>query len=416
MVGGVYGVKGMNICVVGLGYVGLPLAVEFAKAGLKVFGYDINKRRIEDLKQGVDKTDQVSKEDLKNVDIHYTTSIEECKEANIFIIAVPTPVKKSKEPDLEPIRSAGRDIARVIKNGDVVILESTVYPGTTEEILGKEIEKHSGLKAKIDFKLAYSPERINPGDKKHTLKTITKVVGGQDKETAEFVKKLYSKIVDSVFVAKDIKTAEASKLLENVQRSVNIGLMNEMAVLFDKIGIDIWDVIEAASTKWNFLKFYPGLVGGHCIPVDPYYLIYKALEYDFYPHTVAASRIISDNMHIYLLNKIIRELNNYGKTLKGLRVLFLGATYKENIPDTRNSMALKLLDELKKWQANITVVDPYVKDFLNEIPEGTYDITILAVPHKEFMDKKEELIEKTTLFIVDVKNVLKTDKKRILRL
>ncbi len=400
-----------KICIVGLGYVGLPLAVAFGKVGIKVIGYDINPKRIEDLRKGIDVTREVSKEDILTADISFTTNIKDARDAQVYIIAVPTPITKAKTPNLGPIISAGKDVGMTIKENDIVVLESTVYPGVTEEILAKAIEGVSGLRAKVDFKLAYSPERINPGDKIHTLKTVTKVVGAQDSETAETIKKLYSKIVDDVFVAKDIKTAEASKLLENVQRSVNIGLMNEVAVLFDKLGIDIWDVLEAASTKWNFLKFTPGLVGGHCIPVDPYYLVYKGLEVNFYSSTVASSRLISDSMPDFLRSKIVKTLNKYMKPLKDTSILFLGVTYKENVPDTRSSLSAVLAQKLKEWGASVDIVDPLVPDYNKEIAKNkSYDVVIFAVPHKEFVKKKEQLAELAKLFIVDIKNIFKGSK------
>ena len=409
--GVVYG-EIMKITVVGLGYVGLPLAVAFAEVGYEVIGVDANPKRIDELRGGYDRTGEISKERLSSVDIKFTTNISDASGSDFFIIAVPTPVDEHHVPDLSLVTKASESVGKAISKGAIVILESTVYPGVTEEIVGPTIEKVSGLRAGIDFKLAYSPERVNPGDKVHTLKTITKVVSGQDEETLNKVADLYSKIVDKVFKAESIKVAEASKVVENTQRDVNIALMNEFAIAFDRMGISIWDVLDAASTKWNFLKFTPGLVGGHCIPVDPYYLIYRARSYGFHPQIMSSARRVSDSMVDCLLLKIMGALNEFGKPVKDSNILFLGITFKENVPDMRNSLNFKLAEKLISMGANVTLVDPHadVKDVHREIPSGRWDVVVLAVPHNEFRHKIDMISELDTPIFVDIKGILRHKK------
>ncbi len=404
------------ICVVGLGYVGLPLAVAFAEKGKKVIGIDINRERIEELKKGIDRTKEVDRERLEKVRerISFSTNIEDAKGSEFFIITVPTPVTKEKIPDLTPVKKASESIAKVIEKGATVILESTVYPGVTEELVGKIIEERSGLKAKEEFKLAYSPERANPGDKIHTLKTITKVVGAQDEETGKKVKELYELIVDRVFLAKSIKVAEAAKVIENTQRDINIALMNELAIVFDKMEISVWDVLEAAKTKWNFLDFKPGLVGGHCIPVDPYYLLYKAESLGYHPEIIASGRRVSDYMDEYILRKIINALNDYGMALKGKKILFLGLTFKENVPDMRNSMAYRLAKKLEEYGAEVVKVDPLAsidgEEIKRNIPNEEYDVVVFAVAHDKFIKEKERIEEIKSKLFVDVKGVFRKNK------
>ena len=405
------------ICIVGLGYVGLPLAVAFAEKGNRVVGIDINKERIEELKNGNDGTNEVSSKRLKEVmkNIKFTTKIEDARGSEFFIITVPTPITKEKIPNLTPVKKASESIAKVIEKNAIVILESTVYPGVTEEIVGKTIEEKSGLKAKKDFKLAYSPERANPGDRVHTLKTITKVIGAQDKETEKRVGELYMLIVDNIFIAKSIKVAEAAKVIENTQRDINIALMNELAIVFDKIGICIWDVLEAARTKWNFLDFKPGLVGGHCIPVDPYYLLYKAESVGYHPEIIASGRRVSDYMDDYILGKIIKALNDEGMALKERDVLFLGLTFKENVPDTRNSLAYRLAKKIEEYGANVVKVDPIAsiagENIYQKIPENKeFDVVVFAVSHNKFIESKEEITKIRSKVFVDIKGVFKDRK------
>ncbi len=405
----VYGGKmKYKICIIGLGYVGLPLAVEFSKIGHNVIGVDINANRIEELKKSYDRNKQISEEDLSSLNIMYTTNIFDAKDSDFFIITVPTPVHVNKIPDLNPIIKASESVGKVISKGAIVILESTVYPGVTEEVVGQIIEKVSGLKSGIDFKLGYSPERVNPGDKTHTLKTVIKVVSGQDLDSLKKISNLYSQIVSNVFEAKSIKIAEASKILENTQRDVNIALMNEFALMFDKMKINIWDVIEAASTKWNFLRFTPGLVGGHCIPVDPYYIIHKSRMFEFEPKIITSARYVNDFMVEYIFQKILLSLNDMKRTINGSSILFLGITFKENIPDMRNSLNYKLAEKLKRAGGNITIVDPYTNlNVFRYIPERAYDVIVLAVPHDVFLKNLEKIINLDTKLFVDLKGILR---------
>ena len=373
------------VCIVGLGYVGLPLAVAFAKS-LKVIGFDIDKQKLKELNNGVNK--DFNNDELNN--ILFTSNPDEIKNADFVIIAVPTPVTKSKEPDLRYIKSAGEIVRENLKKGSVVILESTVYPGVTEEILKPILEK-SGLRCGTDFKIAYSPERINPGDEEHNIRTITKVVSGMDKETTDLVDKLYKKVVVDTFKAKGIKTAEAAKVIENIQRDLNIALMNELAIIFHKLGLDTNAVLEAAATKWNFHRYNPGLVGGHCIPVDPYYLVYKAKELGYHPQVILAGRAINDYMPKYVAEMAIKGLNEAGKVLKGSKVLIMGLTYKENVPDTRESPVREMIKELKEFSIDVYGNDPLLsKEDIEDFGVNAYnfdvkiDAVVITTAHDEF--------------------------------
>ena len=337
---------GAIICIVGLGYVGLPLAETFSKH-LKVIGYDINEKRIDELSKNNDK-----------IDLEFTNDPRRIKEADFVLICVPTPVTKSKEPDLNYVESAAETIGSNMKKGAVVVLESTVYPGITEEVVKPILEEESGKKCGIDFKVGYSPERINPGDREHGLTQITKIVSGIDKETTQLVAELYRKIVPKVHIAPNIKTAEAAKVIENIQRDLNIALMNELALIFHKMGLDTKEVLEAAATKWNFHHYSPGLVGGHCIPVDPYYLVYKAKELDYHPQVILAGRAINDYMPKHVAEMAIKGLNEVGKVIKGSKVLIMGLTYKENVPDTRESPVRGIVKELRGFGVEIYGYDP----------------------------------------------------------
>ena len=393
------------ISIIGLGYVGLPLAVAFAKK-YKVIGFDINNKRIEELKNNYDRTLEISEEDLKIVkdNIKYTLNLEDLKEASIHIVTVPTPIDKHKNPDLTPLIMASRSVGKVLKKGDIVIYESTVYPGCTEEVCVPELEKESGLKFNKDFFAGYSPERINPGDKEHTVTKIKKVTSGSTPEVAKRIDEVYKSIIEAgTHLAPSIKVAEAAKVIENSQRDINIAFVNELALIFDKLGIDTLDVLEAAGTKWNFLPFRPGLVGGHCIGVDPYYLAHKAKEVGYHPEIILAGRRTNDNMGIFVANKLIKLLIHKGYTIKGSKVLVLGITFKENCPDIRNSRVIDVINELKEFGINVDVYDPWankeeVKREYNldlmenrELRMENYDGIVLAVAHKEFRELEEKL-------------------------
>ena len=369
------------VCIVGLGYVGLPLAEAFSR-NLKVISFDINRDKIRKLSQN-----------NNNQNLVFTSNPEEISRANFVIICVPTPVTKFKEPDLSYVKSAAEIVGQNMGKGAVVILESTVYPGVTGEIVKPILEKESGLKCGIDFKIAYSPERINPGDEEHAIDQTTKVVAGMDEETTEQVAQLYRKITPHIYKVKDIMTAEAAKVIENIQRDLNIALMNELALIFDRMGLNTADVLDAAATKWNFHRYSPGLVGGHCIPVDPYYLVYKAKELGYHPQVILAGRAINDSMPRHVAEMTIKALKNVGKTVKGSRVLIMGLTYKENVPDTRETPAKGIIKELKKYGIEIYGYDPLLDDARNEfeikMAKNPGEITgldgiILAVAHHAF--------------------------------
>lgn len=347
-----------KISVVGLGYVGLPVAVAFGKSARTV-GFDINEERLAELRQGHDRTNEVEDADLAAADILYTSDLSELASADFHIVAVPTPVDDAHQPDLTPVVKASETVAKALKKGDIVVYESTVYPGVTEDICIPILEKLSGLKAGIDFTLGYSPERINPGDKEHTFTKIKKVVSGQDAVTLEIVAAVYSSVVTAgVHKAATIKVAEAAKVIENTQRDLNIALMNELALIFDRMGIDTLDVLEAAGTKWNFLKFKPGLVGGHCIGVDPYYLTHKAEKLGYIPQVILSGRRINDGMGGFIAQKTIKQMIHAGHTIAGSRVTVLGLTFKENCPDLRNSRVIDIIRELQDFGVQVQVCDP----------------------------------------------------------
>jgi len=349
-----------NISVIGLGYVGLPVAVAFGKVG-KTIGFDINSKRIEELKEGCDRTGEVGPEELKAANILFTDKIEELRRADFHIVAVPTPVDDANQPDLTPILKASESVGKAINKGDIVVYESTVYPGVTEEECVPILEKVSGLKCGSDFKVGYSPERINPGDKEHTFTKIKKVVSGQDAETLDIVASVYGAVVIAgVHRASSIKVAEAAKVIENTQRDLNIALMNELAIIFDKLAIDTNDVLEAAGSKWNFLKFKPGLVGGHCIGVDPYYLTHKAEKIGYIPQVILAGRRINDSMGKFIAQKTVKEMIKAGHAIHGCTVTVLGLTFKEDCPDLRNSKVVDIIRELQDYGINVQVHDPLV--------------------------------------------------------
>ncbi|MBS1620582.1 MAG: nucleotide sugar dehydrogenase [Bacteroidetes bacterium] len=386
--------KKEKLAVIGLGYVGLPIALEFARK-ISVIGFDINEKRVEMMKQGIDPSNELDKEAFKGCDIVFTNSLDVLREAKFFIVAVPTPVDEHNVPDLIPVKKASETVGKVIKKGDYVVFESTVYPGCTEEDCLPIIEKLSGLKNVKDFKLGYSPERINPGDKNHTLSTIVKVVSGSDAESLEEIAKVYELVVAAgVHRASSIKVAEAAKIIENTQRDLNIALMNELSIIFDRIGINTYEVLEAAGTKWNFLKFQPGLVGGHCIGVDPYYLTHKAKELGYHSEVILSGRNINDNMGKYVAKKVIQHIIRNTGDVKAAKVLIKGATFKENVSDIRNSKVSDVVKALKEYYVNVDVEDPHADsgDLQHEYgfslvdqPATDYDAVIITVPHKQYL-------------------------------
>ncbi len=409
-----------KITIIGLGYVGLPLAVAFSER-YDVIGYDINKERIEELKRGYDRTLEVEKDELKEAikrGIKFSDNLEDIKEANIYIVTVPTPIDSHKNPDLTPLMKASESVGKVLKKGDIVIYESTVYPGCTEEVCVPILEKESKLKFNKDFFVGYSPERINPGDKKHRLENILKVTSGSTPEIAKEIDSLYASIIEAgTHLAPSIKVAEAAKVIENAQRDINIAFVNELALIFDKLNIDTKDVLEAAGTKWNFLKFTPGLVGGHCIGVDPYYLTYKAKEIGYHPEIILAGRRLNDNMGIFVANKLIKLMIKKGHTIKGSKVLVLGITFKEHTPDIRNSRVIDVIRELQEFGVNVDVYDPWAdreevkKEYGIELKDNInindYDGVVLAVSHKEFKELEKDLKkakEKKNIALYDIKS------------
>jgi UDP-N-acetyl-D-glucosamine/UDP-N-acetyl-D-galactosamine dehydrogenase len=412
--------KSVNIGIIGLGYVGLPLAVEFGKQ-YKVTGFDINKKRVEELNSGYDRTLECSEEELKEADkLSFTTDLNELKKVNIFIVTVPTPVDAFKRPDLTPLIKASESVGKVLKKGDVVIYESTVYPGCTEEDCVPVLEKFSGLKYNQDFYCGYSPERINPGDKEHRVSSIKKIVSGSTKEIGEALNDLYGSIIKAgTHLAPSIKVAEAAKVIENAQRDINIAFVNELSKLFDLMNIDTLDVLEAASTKWNFLPFKPGLVGGHCIGVDPYYLTHKAVNLGYNPEIILAGRRINDGMGAFVANQIVKLMIKKEHRIFNSDVLVLGITFKENCPDIRNSRVIDIIKELREFGCNIDIYDPWadaeevkheyglniIEDF-KKIAEKKYQGVVLAVAHDRFIEMDFPLLRTNGAVIYDVKGIL----------
>lgn len=409
--------KQAKLAVIGLGYVGLPIALEFSKK-ISVIGFDINAKRVEMMRQGIDPSNELSKEAFDGCDITFTNSLDVLREAKFFIVAVPTPVDAHNVPDLIPIQKASETIGKVVKKGDYVVFESTVYPGCTEEDCIPIIEKVSGLQFCDDFKVGYSPERINPGDKHHTLSTIVKVVSGCDAESLEEIAKVYELVVKAgVHKASSIKVAEAAKVIENTQRDVNIALMNELSIIFDKMGINTYEVLDAAGTKWNFLKFQPGLVGGHCIGVDPYYLTYKASELGFNSRVILSGRYINDNMGNYLSKKVLQHVIAKSDNVKQAKVLVMGATFKENVSDIRNSKVTDVIKNLQSYHLNVFVHDPHADSadmeeeygiHLTSNLEDDYDAVIISVPHSQYVgfdDAYFASITKDHALIADLKGI-----------
>lgn len=407
--------KKKKLAVIGLGYVGLPIALEFARK-ISVIGFDVNAGRIELMKKGIDPSNELESSAFEGCDIEFTDNLDKLREANFFIVAVPTPVDKHNVPDLTPVKRASETIGKVIKEGDYVVFESTVYPGCTEEDCLPIIESLSGLKVCDDFKLGYSPERINPGDKEHTLSSIVKVVSGCDEESLETIAKVYELVVTAgVHRASCIKVAEAAKIIENTQRDLNIALMNELSIIFDKMGINTFEVLAAAGTKWNFLKFQPGLVGGHCIGVDPYYLTYKSQRLGYDSQVILAGRVINDGMAGHVAKRVLQHIIQNTSDIKNAKVLVMGATFKENVSDIRNSKVADVIRELKSFSLQVHVTDPHASsdelkheygfELTSEL-SNDYEAVIVTVPHRDYIDMDDNAfanLTKPAAIIADLK-------------
>jgi UDP-N-acetyl-D-galactosamine dehydrogenase len=409
--------KEQKLAVIGLGYVGLPIALEFARK-INVIGFDINAKRVEMMKNHIDPSNELDSSAFDGCSIEFTDSLEVLKEATFYVVAVPTPVDEHNVPDLTPVLKASETIGKIIKKGDYVVFESTVYPGCTEEDCLPVIEKISGLKCYTDFKIGYSPERINPGDKEHTLQNVVKVVSGCDAESAEEIAKTYELVVTAgVHRASSIKVAEAAKIIENTQRDLNIALMNELSIIFDKLNINTYEVLEAAGTKWNFLKFYPGLVGGHCIGVDPYYLTYKSEQLGYKSRVILSGRIINDEMASYVAKKTIQSIIKKGIDISKAKILVQGITFKENVSDIRNSKVVDLVNELKAYSVQVDIIDPHADhdEMMHEYGIGLaekagsdYNAVIVAVNHKEYCDFDQQYfsnIMANDAILVDLKGI-----------
>jgi UDP-N-acetyl-D-galactosamine dehydrogenase len=409
--------KDAKLAVIGLGYVGLPIALAFARK-IKVIGFDINQARVEMMRNKIDPSEELESSEFDGCDIEFTASIEVLKQANFFIVAVPTPIDEHNLPDLKPLLGASSTVGKALKKGDYVVFESTVYPGCTEEDCIPVLERESGLKFLTDFKVGYSPERINPGDKEHTITKILKVVSGCDAESLDVIAKAYEIIVEpGVHRATTIKVAEAAKIIENTQRDVNIALMNELSIIFNKMGINTFEVLEAAGTKWNFLKFMPGLVGGHCIGVDPYYLTHKAESLGYHAQIINSGRFINDSMGEYIAKQTVQKMIAAKKDMNKSTVLVMGATFKEDVSDIRNSKVADVITELKNFGLNVHVVDPHASssDLKHEygfelVPEigNNYDAVVVAVNHKPYKDLSEDYFKSISndgAILVDLKGM-----------
>ena len=415
-----------KLAVIGLGYVGLPIALEFAKK-LSVIGFDIKPDRVALMQRGIDPSKELESEAFKGCDIHYTSSIEDLRQARFFVVAVPTPIDDHNLPDLKPLLAATETVGKVLKKGDYVVYESTVYPGCTEEDCVPLLERLSGLKYITDFKVGFSPERINPGDKEHTLTTIKKITSGCDAESSEEIAKTYELIIKAgIHRASSIKVAEAAKIIENTQRDINIAFMNELSIIFNRLGINTYEVLEAAGTKWNFLKFFPGLVGGHCIGVDPYYLVYKAKELGYHPQIISAGRFINDSMGGYVAKQTVKKMIAADKNPKDTRVLVMGVTFKENVSDIRNSKVADVYNELVSFGiTKIDVVDAYADphevqeeygfSIVSE-PRGKYDAIVVAVSHDQYAKLSEEWFMEyaaNDCVFVDIKGIYRSKIKKL---
>lgn len=415
----------LKICVVGLGYVGLPLAVEFGKL-MNIIGFDIDEKKVNELKQHYDSSNEISNEELKKVNITYTNNPELIKQTNFIIVAVPTPVTKAHVPDLKYVKSASEIIGKNLEKNSIIIYESTVYPGVTEEICMPILEKFSGMKCGIDFKIGYSPERINPGDREHTINKIVKIVSGMDEESTNKIAEVYSKIISAgVFKAKSIKVAEAAKVIENIQRDLNIALVNELALIFYRLGISTKEVLDAASTKWNFHHYYPGLVGGHCIGVDSYYLTYKAQELGYNPEVILSGRNVNNFMPKHIVDLAIKNMIKAGKKVTNAKVLLMGLVFKEDVNDLRNSRAMDIIGELKSYNIDVIAYEPLLKDNdvekhfevknykLNDISNA--DCIIVINKHKKFANitlKDLLTISSSPPILIDIKNMFELEEAK----
>lgn len=417
--------KETKVSLIGLGYVGLPIALEFARK-VPVIGFDIKPERVEMMKNNIDPSEELEPEAFEGCDIKFTSDPEDLKEAAFHIVAVPTPIDDSNMPDLSPLIAATRTVGKILKKGDYVVYESTVYPGATEEDCIPLLEELSGLKCTDDFKVGFSPERINPGDKVHTLATIVKVVSGCDEESLDVIAKTYELVVTAgVHKAPSIKVAEAAKIIENTQRDVNIALMNELSIIFNRMNINTYDVLEAAGTKWNFLNFYPGLVGGHCIGVDPYYLAYKAKKYKYHPQIINSGRFVNDSMGFYVAKQTVKKLIAAKKNIAESRVLVMGVTFKEDVSDIRNSRVPDIICELKSYGVHVDVVDPHASNneveqeygfSLTENVADKYDAVIVAVSHEPYKKLDEEYFDMITDMdgiLVDIKGLYRNKIKKL---
>ncbi len=409
--------KEKKLSVIGLGYVGLPIALEFARK-MAVIGFDIKEERVELMRQGIDPSNELEAEAFKGCDIKYTSNAADLREANFHVVAVPTPINTHNLPDLRPLLSATRAVGKALKRGDYVVFESTVYPGCTEDDCVPILEEESGLKLNVDFKVGFSPERINPGDKEHTLTKILKIVSGSDDESAKVIEEVYASIITAgIHKASCIKVAEAAKIIENTQRDVNIALMNELSLIFDRMDINTFEVLEAAGTKWNFLRFFPGLVGGHCIGVDPYYLTYKANELGYHSKIITGGRFINDSMGGYVAKTVVKKMISNGNKINGAKVLIMGATFKENVSDIRNSKVSDVVNELKSFSIDVDVIDPHASSdevmheygygLIDKI-KGRYNAVIVAVNHDEYVQLDEAYFKSILVnegVFVDVKGI-----------
>ncbi len=417
--------KDKKLALIGLGYVGLPIALEFARK-FSVVGFDINSHRVQLMQKGIDPCKELAPEAFLNTDIAFSSNPEDLRQASFYIVAVPTPIDEFNQPDLSPLISASTTVGKVLKKGDYVVYESTVYPGCTEEDCVPILERESGLRCEIDFKVGYSPERINPGDQVHTLTNTQKIVSGCDEESLETIASVYEQVITAgVHRAPSIKVAEAGKIIENTQRDVNIALMNELSIIFNRLGINTYDVIEAAGTKWNFLKFYPGLVGGHCIGVDPYYLVHKAKQVGYHAHLIDAGRFVNDSMGGYIAKQTVKRILAADKHLSQSRVLVMGFTFKENVSDVRNTKVADIIRELQSYRVNVDLVDPYADAEeirthyqleLKSSAEGSYDAIIVAVAHREYREMTESdfvKLAKNKCLLVDVKGLYRNEIKEL---
>ncbi|MGE0562672.1 MAG: nucleotide sugar dehydrogenase [Flavobacteriales bacterium] len=409
--------KETKIAVIGLGYVGLPIALEFAKS-MKVVGFDINQKRVDMMRNNIDPSEELASSAFEGCDIHFTADLNDLKDVTFFVVAVPTPIDNHNLPDLTPLIGASKTVAQVLKKGDYVVYESTVYPGCTEDDCIPVLEEISGLKFKDDFKVGYSPERINPGDTTHTLTNVIKVVSGCCDESLDEIAKVYETVVKAgVHRAASIKVAEAAKIIENTQRDVNIALVNELSIIFNKMGINTYDVLEAAGTKWNFLKFFPGLVGGHCIGVDPYYLTYKAKEFGYHAQIISSGRFVNDSMGAYVAKQTVKKIIKAGKNIAEAKVLVMGATFKEDVSDIRNSKVADVVNEFISFGTTVNVIDPHAssEDLKHEYGFGlvdrignNYDAIVVAVNHREYQNFDENYfnsISSKNGIVVDLKGI-----------